>query len=325
MTDAPRYRYVAVGQGGHVALETIRAFERALDRAGVERVTLPISLIRPAAKVLSRLRAIRATTRPAREPFIVTMIGPEEHRLFPQSLLDRCVIVAFDVWPPSYSWWSAFFRRHHLRVAFMSSAQSAKWFEQSGDLQAAFWLPEAIDADEFDPRRPLTTRSIDVLELGRKNDEFHSHVLEPLKERGLRHLYQVDRDRVIFATRDNLTDGLADTRVLICYPACDTHPARAGNVETLTQRYLEGLASGCVLAGRAPRELVEVLGFDPVVKLDSSNPLDDLLSILGNIGDYQALVDRGAQAVRERASWDLRVESLLSTLEAAGPRAWVAS
>jgi hypothetical protein len=319
MTTVPRYRYVAREQGGHVALATIRAFERALDRACVERVTLPISAIRPAAKVLSRLRAVRGTKRTATKPFIVTMIGPEEHRLFPWSLVDRCVIVAYDVWPSSYPWWSAFFRRHHLRVAFMSSSQSARWFLQNGDLRAAFWLPEAIDADEFESRRPLAARSIDVLELGRKNEEFHSHVLAPLMAHGLKHLYQVERDRVIFPTRDGLVGGLADTKVLICYPACDTHPARAGNVETLTQRYLEGLASGCVLAGRGPRELVEVLGFDPVIRLESSQPVDGLLNVLANIGDYQALVDRGVRAVRERANWDLRVESLQSTLEAVRP------
>ena len=32
--------------------------------------------------------------------------------------------------------------------------------------------------------------------------------------------------------------------MMVCFPQCDTNPMKAGNLETLTQRYWEAMLSG---------------------------------------------------------------------------------
>ena len=52
--------------------------------------------------------------------------------------------------------------------------------------------------------------------------------------------------------RDAFIDGLARSRVSICVPSSVTHPERAGDIETMTIRYLQSMVSKCVVLGRAP-------------------------------------------------------------------------
>jgi hypothetical protein len=118
----------------------------------------------------------------------------------------------------------------------------------------------------------------------------------------------------VFDSRASLVSGLANSRISLCFPASDTHPSRAGSVEVLTQRYLEALASGCLIVGRSPRDLVALLGFDPAINLDLDTPADHLRSLLEHIDAYQAHVDRGVERVREVGRWDQRVRQLLSVL-----------
>lgn len=311
-------RYVDVGRGGHVALDTVRAFEAALNRAGVERVALPVRLVRPVGKALAKAGLLPSRRGAAGRPFIVTMMGPAEYRLFPLSLVAPIVVYAFDVWPKEYGWWAHLFRRHGIKTGFFTSRESADWFARKEILESATWLPEGTDVDAFDARRRLRDRTIDVLEMGRRHPAIHEAICRPLSEAGLTHLYQPSERELVFASREAFVSGLANTRISVCYPASDTHPALArGAVEVLTQRYLEALASGCLLVGRAPADLIALVNYDPVVPLDDSAPADHLLSLVEHIDDFQAHVDHGVQRVRQVGRWDDRVAQMLSVLSRA--------
>lgn len=311
-------RYIEVGPGGHVALDTVRAFEAALARAGAERVELPTRALRPIAKALSKMRLVPTRRQATGRPFIVTMMGPMEHRLFPVSFLAPVVIYAFDVWPAEYGWWTHMFRRHGVTTAFFTSRESADWFGATGTLQSAFWLPEGTDVDEFDPSRRLRNRGIHVLEMGRRHPVVHDGIRASLLGSAVTHLYQRSPAELVFPSRAALVAGLADTRISLCYPASDTHPELVrGGAEVLTQRYLEALASGCLIVGRAPADLITLLGFDPVVALDREAPGEHLRDILKHIDDYQAHVDRTLGRVREVGTWDDRVRQLVTVLDTA--------
>lgn len=308
-------RYVEVGPGGHVALDTVRAFEAALARAGAERIDLPMRALRPIGKTLSKMRLIPTRRQATGRPFIVTMMGPMEHRLFPVSFLAPVVIYAFDVWPAEYGWWADLFDRHGIAMAFFTARDSAKWFADQGILRSAGWLPEGTDVDAFDPSRRLRDRTIDVLEMGRRHPAVHEAIRAPLSRAGVAHLYQPSPDKLVFRSRDDLVRGLADTRISVCFPSSDTHPgAVRGGTEVLTQRYLEALASGCLIVGRAPADLISLLGFDPVIALNATSPADHLESILHEIDSYQAHVDRGVRRVGEVGGWDDRASRLVSAL-----------
>jgi hypothetical protein len=245
-------------------------------------------------------------------------MGPVEYRLFPLSLLAPIIVYAFDVWPEKYEWWARFFRRHGITKAFFTSRVSADWFARRSILQSAKWLPEGTDVDAFAPGRALRDRTIDVLEMGRRHPAIHEAIRVPLAEAGFIHLYQPSPRELVFQSREALVRGLANTSISVCYPASDTHPDLAGGVEVLTQRYLEALASGCLIVGRAPADLVGLLGFDPVVTLDANAPAKHLQAILEHIDDYQAHVDRSLQRVREVGRWDDRATQLISALSGEG-------
>ena len=93
----------------------------------------------------------------------------------------------------------------------------------------------------------------------------------------------------------------------------------AGDVETLTQRYWECMLSGTLIVGHAPKELVDLLGYNPVIELETDEDIGSRLSqILDNISSYQELADKNLAAARENASWDTRMTRLLPQLHQLG-------
>ena len=57
----------------------------------------------------------------------------------------------------------------------------------------------------------------------------------------------------------------------------------AGKIETLTQRYWECMLSRCLIVGRAPFELINLIGYNPVIEVEWGNESEQLLRILNNI------------------------------------------
>ena len=102
-------------------------------------------------------------------------------------------------------------------------------------------------------------------------------------------------------------------KVIISFPQSDTHPERAGEIETLTQRYWEAMLSRALVVGRAPKELVDMAGYNPVVEVDWDNPQEQLCRILENIGSYQEFVNKNYEFAFRNASWDIRVQHLIKT------------
>ena len=93
----------------------------------------------------------------------------------------------------------------------------------------------------------------------------------------------------------------------------------AGDVETLTQRYWECMLSGTLIVGHAPKELVDLLGYNPVIELETDEDIGSRLSqILDNISSYQELADKNLAVARENASWDTRMTRLLPQLRQLG-------
>ena len=180
------------------------------------------------------------------------------------------------------------------------------------------WVPEATDVTQFDPRRPLADRPIDILEFGRHYDPFHARIRSYASQRGLRHLYERTKGEIVFRTRPEFVSGLATSKISVCFPQSLTHPERFGHIETVTSRYFESMASGCIILGRCPDELRTVFDYDPVIEADLSCPEEQLEAILGRIEEYQPLVDRNLQTVQRIGTWYARVATIESSLHAAG-------
>ena len=78
------------------------------------------------------------------------------------------------------------------------------------------------------------------------------------------------------------------------------------------------MLSGVVILGRAPQELIDIIGYDPVVHLDKDNANDQILGILEHIEDYQELVDRNRQRALEHGDWKVRIEWMMGVMKKQG-------
>jgi hypothetical protein len=122
----------------------------------------------------------------------------------------------------------------------------------------------------------------------------------------------------VFPSRDVLVAGLGDAKLSILFPSSLTHPSRSGDVETVTHKYFESIASGCIPVGRCPAELEELFGYDPVVRLDDADPVGHIRALLDDLGAHRGLVDRNHARLLEVGTWDARARELLATLQARG-------
>lgn len=298
---------------------TIEYFEKSLAQAGLPAVnSFGGTSITFLAKALAKLGLLRKLTHGAGPAYFVPLMGPAEYKLFPHCYAAEAVIYCYDCWPSYYDRWEAIFRRHQIRLAFFSALQSAEYFAARLPELRSIWLPEATDPQVYDRRLPLHEREIEVLELGRRYEWWHAQVVQGLASQHIAHRYEYPRGQVIFPTRADFVQGLGQSRISVCFPASLTTPERACGVETVTHRYFEAMASGCLILGHCPAELAELFGYNPVVEVEREAPLDQLFSILAQIQTYQELVERNYLRLLEVGTWHVRVRTLLAALEQAG-------
>ncbi|RHR52618.1 hypothetical protein [Parabacteroides sp. AF17-28] len=228
--------------------------------------------------------------------------------------------VLWDTWPKYWPRLVASLKRHHVKYAFFTQSQVAKMIEQEIPEIKCFHLLEGIDLTGYKKGDILENRTIDLLELGRIYTKFHTLIdktqIPLLKE----HLFRTPEDGLLFPDFESLTHGLSNAKVTVCFPRCDTHPLQAKNIETMTQRYWECMLSRTLILGRAPKELIDFAGYNPVIDVDWNNLPSQIEFILSNIRTYQNLVDNNYRFALRYASWDNRVKKMLSLLHENGYR-----
>lgn len=299
---------------------TIADFERRLAEAGVElRVNQPGRVWPLLARGLAKMRLLRQVVSVSPQIYFALLMGPAEYRLFPVCWYAGTVVYCYDCWPDWYSWWEGFFRRHRIRVAFFSARQSAEYFRQRLPQMTSHWLPEAVEPDNYQPEKPLGARTIDVLEAGRRNEAYHQQITAGLAAAKRLHLFEQVRGQIVFPTYEQFVAGLGETKISICFPASLTHPERAGAVETVTHRYFEAMASGCLIVGHCPAELRDLFGYNPVIEADLTRPLEQLAEILARIEEYEELKRRNYQRLLAVGTWQTRAQTMLELLAEAKP------
>jgi hypothetical protein len=300
--------------------DPVMAFHRSLDEAGWRGIRLSGQRIsNPVGRVLSKMNLLGALL-PNERAWLAIMMGPVEYQLFPVCYFAECVIYCFDCWPQKYAWWESFFRRHKIRQVFFSARQSAHYFTDRMPGMQSYWLPEATDPREYQAALSLQQRTIDILEMGRRDEVWHEKVTAGLAQKKFRHRYERVKGQLVFPDREALIAGLGNTRMSVCFPGSMTHPERCGNVETVTHRYFESIASGCILLGKCPDELRDIFGYNPVIEADLRDPVGQVAEILHSLDKYESLVSRNYQRLLEVGNWKARVETLTRILQEQGYR-----
>lgn len=249
---------------------------------------------------------------------IITANGSTiEDSLFPYFMGYNVVPMLWDCWPDKWEKMIKDFRLFDIKTVFITSSQIAERINSETDVHA-IWIPEGIKASSYNKGAELKDRTIDIMDMGRRMPSYEK-ITSELKEHGIINKVITSNihkdgyldDRHVAYTNEELHHLMSDSKIMICFPRCDTNPQTARNIETLTQRYWEAMLSRCVIIGRAPKELTEFIGYNPVIDVDWNNPGKQLSNILFYISNYQELVDKNYKTALKYADWNNRMSLII--------------
>ena len=141
---------------------------------GVDNVNLPWKLRLVAAKC--RLSRQMTCLNKGKEVLVVPCGGYPDSFCFPFGYNHDIVPVMWDTWPRYHKRIVASFRRHRVRVAFFTQGDVANKIQEAIPEVKCHWIPEGVDTAQYDAGRVLEERHVDLLELGRLHECFHSAV-----------------------------------------------------------------------------------------------------------------------------------------------------
>lgn len=238
---------------------------------------------------------------------------------FPYFYNSEIIPMLWDVWPARWKGVSYNLQYLKCKLCFVTVRSVAERIKREIGIDA-YWIPEGICIADYQKGDPLVMRENDILELGRQHPLYHN-ILEILEQENHIHGYARNTyypngnyKTLAFPKANELIEALPTFKIVISFPRTITHPEQAGNMETLTQRYWEGMLSGCLIIGKAPQELIDLIGYNPVIDIDLSASEADLIeqikTILQNISIYQDLVDKNYKTALQYASWNQRIEQI---------------
>ena len=114
----------------------------------------------------------------------------------------------------------------------------------------------------------------------------------------------------MFKNYTDMVRGLGDAKISVCFPRSMTNPEIAGDVETMTLRYLESIAARSLIVGHCPTEMLDLFGYNPVIESDVSDPAGQIDAILSNLPGYADLIERNYHSSRWRIQNDKHIHVL---------------
>jgi hypothetical protein len=236
------------------------------------------------------------------------LMGPDFSKCLPYFLFSgNKSLYIFDAWPKNHQIIINFLNFFKVKNVFFTSSQATEIIQSKVPNTACFWVPEGIFSASYKSLE-YKDKTIDVLALGRRFNKYHKQIVGCLKENDKRYLYEKKKGAIIFPSRAGFIEGLAKSKISICVPSSITHPERSGDIETITQRYLQSMLSKCIILGHAPKEMIALFGYNPVIEIDAEHPENQIISILNNYDDYHALVEKNYEMVLKHHTWENRWE-----------------
>jgi hypothetical protein len=240
-----------------------------------------------------------------KETYIV--IGYQKEKFFPyfHYKAHLKVLWMYDAWEPLFDHIEKTIRQYKINIVFTASKQSAEYFNTLNIPDfVSHWIPEAVDSSQYH-FVDYQNRTTDVLQLGRRWNKYHKTIL-PIEEK-FTYKYEKVRGQIIFKTREDFLFGLANSKISICVPSTITHPEISGSVSTITNRYLQSMASRCLILGKLPSDMLDVFDYNPIIEIDENNPVQQIETILNNFEQYIPLIEKNYQMVKKLHNWDNRV------------------
>ena len=232
---------------------------------------------------------------------------------FPDYMFYEIIPFIWDCWPKYYEQTCRWLQRHQVRTAIFTSSQTAERMQERFPKMNIMFCPEGINTIEYHEGNALETRTNKLYEIGQGNRCF------------LKTHYAKDYERLselpikgLLPTKQSYIDALCNAQITVTFPRCDLMPEETGDIETLTQRYWEAMLTRSVIVGRAPKELTDLIGYNPVIDIDRRDPIGQIEAILTHIRDYQPLVDKNRQVALEKGGWEMRMKKVVRWLTSCG-------
>ena len=235
-----------------------------------------------------------------------------EFDTFPDYALYEVIPFFWDVWPENFEKTFAWLKKHEVKTAIFTSSQVAEMVRAKFPDMNVLAVTEGIDVENYSEGKRLKDREIDFLEYGRNIDKVVKYSFDGLN------VVRGQKDGKNLLTTEQLLSDLQNTKVVAAYTKKWTNPEQAGDIDTLTQRYWECMLSGCIMIGRAPKELVDLIGYNPVIEVDRDKPDEQLRDILYNISDYQGLADRNRDSTIKYGDWEYSMQRVMNFLREKG-------
>lgn len=216
---------------------------------------------------------------------------------FPDYMFYEVIPFFWDCWPENFNRVFNWLARHNIRTVIFTSAQFAEMVRERFPQMNVLAVTEGIDVSTYKKGKKLCERKIDFLEYGREIDNIVKYDAS-----GINYVRGKKNGKIVF-TQEQLIDSLADSRIVAAFPKSWTNPEEAGGIETLTQRYWECMLSRCIMVGHAPKELIDLLGYNPVIEIDKIHPNEQIHNILSDINSYQELVDKNRDMAIKFGDW----------------------
>ena len=214
-------------------------------------------------------------------------------------MTHEVVPFVWDCWEEFDDKLCSWIKRHNIRRCVFTSQISADRIVRRLPYLHVLVITEGIDTEDYDKGEQLTNRNVDLYYYGRQPAVVNKTDY---------------RDLTVLAhgSNDEFVDRLRNAKVTIAVPRCDVVPTCH---ETLTQRFWECMLSRMVMVGRAPKELTDLIGYNPVIDIDYNHLYGQIKDITSNIERYQPLVDRNRETALRLAPWELRMREVKEWLE----------
>lgn len=223
---------------------------------------------------------------------------------FPDYARYEIIPFVWDCWPQYDDKLVEWMTKHGVKSCVFTCAESFERIKKRMPHLNMLLITEGIEVEKYPGGVPLREREIPLYMYGRAPNKLWEQlkILEG-KCGGGENLFHY---------------RLQHAQVTVALPQCDVYPERTGGQETLTQRYWECMLSRMVMVGRAPKELTDLIGYNPVVDIDYDHFTDQVRDIVAHIEDYQAMVNHNREVALKMAPWEIRMKQIMVWLKDLG-------
>lgn len=235
---------------------------------------------------------------------------------FPDYIYYEIIPFIWDCWPKNDDRVVAWLRKYNVNACILTSQEAAARIQKRIPELNILVITEGIDVEGYGEGVELRDRTLDVYYFGRAPKAVY--------DKGV-------LDGLTFkwgGSDEEFHERIKNAKITNAFPQCDVNKDKTGGQETLTQRYWECMLSRIIMVGRAPKELIELIGYNPVVELNvplgsknvdvSSAYSAQIKHILKHIAEYQTLVDKNREIAIRMAPWEIRMKQVMKWLISLG-------